>query len=168
MMTESPPPSSIRLQAAPAQDKVLMLLMPIKRAGDVIYGARYARRLREWGIAVKINVLHVTPADAAFAALRPRRHADSEAEELLREATLYLERWRLGCSSFIFSGDVVFSILDAAEMLDCQEIVLPAVAAGRWQRLFCCDVTRRIARASRSATVVLADPDGMHRARTGC
>jgi len=28
----------------------LLLLLPVKRASDIIYGARYARRLQEWGI----------------------------------------------------------------------------------------------------------------------
>jgi len=170
MMMQAPHVSR-RAGAAPAgapvgrrgDDKVLMLLIPIKRAGDVVHGARYAKRLLEWGVRVKVNLLHVTPArrETGPLLLRPEQ-GEERAEELLREATLYLSRSRVEHSTYIFSGDILFSILDAAELLDCHEIVLPSTRPGQW-RLFSGDLARRIARASRSATVVLADPNGVRR-----
>lgn len=42
---------------------VLQLLLPLKHLADVVHGARYARRLQEWGIAVKVSLLHVQPAN---------------------------------------------------------------------------------------------------------
>ncbi|MET3135006.1 nucleotide-binding universal stress UspA family protein [Oxalobacteraceae bacterium GrIS 1.11] len=141
--------------------QVLLLLLPIKRASDVIYGARYAKRLLEWGIQVKVHLLHVTGAGRQPGAPLVQERGeedDAQAEEVMREAALYLSRSRIDHCSFLRSGDIVFSILDAAEMLDCREIVLPA--PGAW-RLFSGDLTRRIARSSRSATVVLAGQDGM-------
>lgn len=39
----------------PDQD-TLLLLLPVKRASDIIYGARYARRLQEWGIKVRVSL----------------------------------------------------------------------------------------------------------------
>ncbi|CDG81609.1 universal stress protein [Janthinobacterium agaricidamnosum] len=142
----------------------LMLLVPVKRAGDVIYGARYAKRLLEWGIKVKVNLLHVTQAPQNAPIDQPRRHdnaLEAQAEEMMREAGLYLSRSHIEFATFIFSGEVVFSILDTAELLACQEIVLPAARNGVWPRLFSGDLARKLARASRSATVLLADPDGM-------
>lgn len=145
---------------AVAPGTVLALLMPIKRVADVIYGARYAKRLLDWGIEVKIHLLHVTQAGTS--PVSAPEH-DTPAAALLREAALYLSRSQLDYRTFIFSGDVVFSILDAAELLNCQEIVLPAVKTGAWPRLFSGDIAGRITRSKRGATVVLAEPDGMRR-----
>jgi|GEM_PF-1736968 len=157
------PPFGAPVDRRADDSKVLTLLMPIKRASDVIYGARYAKRLREWGIRVKVNLLHVTPTERAEAVSLsgpPRREREEHAEELMREAALYLSRSWVEHSTFIFSGEVLFSILDAAELLDCQEIVLPAAKPGQW-RLFSADLARRIARCNRGATVVLAAPNGV-------
>ncbi|WP_317204891.1 universal stress protein [Janthinobacterium sp.] len=163
--THPAPPSQRRAAPAGAADAALLLLLPIKRAGDVVYGARYAKRMLEWGIRVKVHLLHVTPAgaDAAalFGAADPERALrEARAAAMLDEATLYLSRSGIEHSTRIVCGDLVFSILDAAELLDCREIVLPAAKAGAW-RLFSGDLARRLARASRSANVVLADPHGM-------
>ena len=134
--------------------RVLTLLLPIKQARDIVHGARYAKRLLEWGIPVKVNLLHVTASHG---------DAPGPVEELLREAALYLNRSQLEHRSLILSGDVVFSILDAAEQLNCHEIVLPAAQGTPWLRLFSSNVVRQLSRAHRGVPVVLADPNGIAR-----
>lgn len=142
----------------------LQLLLPVKRVGDIVYGARYARRLREWGIDVHVCLLHVTPALAQHAdgtALQRQDQDDSgAAAQLMREAGLYLSRSHLSFSTHIFSGERLFTILDTAELLGCHEIVLPALKNSSWQRHFADTLAHKLARATRSATVLLADADG--------
>ena len=143
------------------QAATLQLLLPVKRVSDIVYGARYARRLREWGIEVHVNLLHVTPPLA--------QHADgtvhqvdsgAAAAQLMCEAGLYLSRSGLSFSTHIFSGERLFTILDTAELLGCREIVLPALKTSPWQRHFADRLAHKLARATRSATVLLADADG--------
>ena len=150
----------------PGQD-TLLLLLPVKRASDIVYGARYARRLQEWGIQVSIRLLHVTPAPARQADDLPRHiagacHAlDPATQQMLHEAGLYLSRSQLAFSTHLFAGELLFTILDTAELLGCHEIVLPALRHSPWQRRFAGALARKLARATRSATVLLADSDGM-------
>ena len=140
---------------------VLSLLLPIKQACDIVHGTCYARRLLEWGIPVKVNLLHVTRASHASHAAD---HDEAGAvAELLREAALYLVRSNVEHRTLILSGEVVFSILDAAEQLNCHEIVLPEAHSTPWLRLFSSNIVRQLARARRGVPLVLADPNGIAR-----
>ena len=150
----------------PGQD-TLLLLLPVKRASDIVYGARYARRLQEWGIQVSVSLLHVTPPPPRRADGLPRHspgacHAlDPATQQMMHEAGLYLSRSRLAFSTHLVAGELLFTILDTAELLGCHEIVLPALRHAPWQRRFTGALARKLARATRSATVLLADTDGM-------
>lgn len=150
----------------PGQD-TLLLLLPVKRASDIVYGARYARRLQEWGIQVSVSLLHVTPPPPRRADALPRHspgacHAlDPATQQMMHEAGLYLSRSRLAFSTHLVAGELLFTILDTAELLGCHEIVLPALRHAPWQRRFAGALARKLARATRSATVLLADTDGM-------
>src|SRR5450830_776267 len=76
---------------ADAAQQSLLLLVPIKRAEDIIFGARYARRLQEWGISVKVNLLHVTPATprTGVVGLGDSSTSEAAAAQLMQEAGLY-------------------------------------------------------------------------------
>lgn len=152
-------PSTCRQSGPPAAAAVLSLLLPVKHARDIVCGARYAKQLLESGIPVKVNLLHVTRSSHPSSS----DPAHTEAEELLREAALYLSRSHLEQRSLILSGDVVFAILDTAELLNCHEIVLPEARSTPWLRLFSNNIARQIAHAKRSVTLVLADRNGVAR-----
>ncbi|MDN2677698.1 universal stress protein [Janthinobacterium sp. SUN033] len=160
------PDSTAGTGGKPGQD-TLLLLLPVKRASDIIYGARYARRLQEWGIQVSVSLLHVTPAPARRADGLPQHNAgechalDPATQHMMHEAGLYLSRSQLAFNTHIFAGELLFTILDTAELLGCHEIVLPALRHSPWQRRFSGALARKLARATRSATVLLADTDGM-------
>lgn len=148
---------------ADAAQQTLLLLVPIKRVEDIIYGARYARRLQEWGISVKVKLLHVTPATSRISVVGPGDSGKSEAAaaQLMQEAGLYLSRSQIEFSTFISSGDVAFTILDTAELLGCHEVILPAPKTRSWPRHFSGDLARKLARDSRSAIVLQANQDGV-------
>jgi len=160
------PDSAAGAGGKPCQD-TLLLLLPVKRASDIIYGARYARRLQEWGIKVSVSLLHVTPAPPRQADGLPQHNAgechalDLATQQMMHEAGLYLSRSQLAFTTHIFAGELLFTILDTAELLGCHEIVLPALRHSPWQRRFAGALARKLARATRSATVLLADTDGM-------
>jgi K+-sensing histidine kinase KdpD len=144
----------------------MQLLVPINAAGNVIHGARYAKHLVAQGLRVKIILLHVT---------KPRREETSfgsfssnidlieeqQAEALLKEAALFLNESHLSHRTYIISGDVVFSILDAAELLNCDQIILSAMKRRSWLRPFSSDIVGKIAHAARSVSVVTVDSNGL-------
>jgi len=143
---------------------VLHLLLPVKHLADVVYGARYARRLQQWGIAVRVSLLHVQPASKhheRYQGAPAGAATDAASEQLMHEAGLYLQRSHIDFSAYLFSGELAFTILDTAELLACHEIVLPARRRAAWQRHLRTDLAGTLARDSRSATVVLAGQDGV-------
>ncbi|MGK5079404.1 universal stress protein [Janthinobacterium sp. HLX7-2] len=159
-------PDSAALDCGKAGQDTLLLLLPVKRASDIIYGARYAKRLQEWGIKVSVSVLHVTPAPLQQADGVPQSAGDGHTldlatQHMMHEAGLYLSRSHIAFSTHIFAGELLFTILDMAELLGCHEIVLPALRHSPWQRRFSGTLARKLARATRCATVLLADTDGM-------
>ena len=153
--------------AVACSQDTLLLLLPVKHASDIIYGARYAKRLQEWGIKVAVRLLHVTPAPLQPADGVPQQSAgdgdtlDPATQQMMHEAGLYLSRSHIAFSTHIFAGELLFTILDTAELLGCHEIVLPALKHSPWQRRFSGTLARKLARATRCATVLLADTDGM-------
>lgn len=149
-----------------AQD-TLQLLLPVKRASDIIYGARYARRLQEWGIKVRVSLLHVTPAPPRQAKGVPRHSASEDhalnlaTQQMLYEAGLYLSRSHLVFNTHIFTGELLFTILDTAELLGCHEVVLPAHKNSGWPRHFSGGLAGKLARGSRGPTILLANHEGV-------
>ncbi|PLY41811.1 hypothetical protein CSZ94_13820 [Janthinobacterium sp. ROICE36] len=150
----------------PEQD-TLQLLLPVKRASDIIYGARYARRLQEWGIKVRVSLLHVTPALPYQADGLPQHSAsdchvlDLATQQMMHEAGLYLSRSHLAFSTHIFAGELLFTILDTAELLGCHEVILPAHRHSGWPRHFSGGLAARLARSTRSTTILLANHEGV-------
>lgn len=59
---------------------------------------------------------------------------DLATQQMMHEAGLYLSRSQLAFSTHIVAGELLFTILDTAELLGCHEIVLPALRHGPWQR----------------------------------
>ena len=160
------PESAAGACGMPGQD-TLLLLLPVKRASDIIYGARYARRLQEWGIPVSVSLLHVTPAPPRQAKDLPRHGAgehhalDLATQQMMHEAELYLSRSHIAFHTHIFAGELLFTILDTAELLGCHEIVLPAPRHSAWPRHFSGGLAGKLARGSRGTTILLANDEGV-------
>ncbi|MGK5027975.1 hypothetical protein [Janthinobacterium sp. MDT1-19] len=79
----------------------------------------------------------------------------------MHEAGLYLSRSHIAFTTHIFPGEIIFTILDTAEMLGCHEIVLPGIKNSSWRNRFSDALACKLARTSRTATVLLANTDGM-------
>lgn len=146
------------------------LLFPIKTADDAVSSARYARRLSDEGIPVSVALLHVTEPERAESPACFLRN-DDPLEEIWAEASMMetasrlLNERRLPHSSHILSGDVVPSILDAAALLESEEIVLPAAKRRVPLWPFAGGVIRKIRQSARDVSVVTVDPGGYVQSR---
>ncbi|HZV65725.1 MAG TPA: universal stress protein [Telluria sp.] len=147
----------------PASDRCRRLLVPVKQLGDVDAALAYVARA--YGAApVRLLLLHVKSPPSALPLLdMPAQHAmateEGAAGALLAQAGRQCEARALQHSGFILSGDVAFSILDAAESLDCDEIVM--TRHGDWMhRLFSSETVRKVERMRRHVPLVLVDADG--------
>lgn len=148
------------------EGKLLHLLVPIRRAPDVIYGACYAKNLLARGVRLKVSLLHVTKPmrdDPAFQSFTTGIDLVEEehAEAMLKEAALHLNQCHIPHRTYIISGDIVFSILDAAEMLGCHGIVLPASQHRLWLRPFSGGLIGKITQSAREVPVITVDSNGM-------
>ena len=97
----------------------LRLLVPVKGPGGASQAIGYAISRCADGGRVEVALLHVETVPA------PRPHGTGA---LFVHARRMLERRAIDCCTYVRSGPVVFSILDAAEELDCSEIVVPSPA----------------------------------------
>jgi hypothetical protein len=146
--------------------KLLHLLVPIRRAPDVISGACYAKNLLVHGSRIKVSLLHVTKPrreDPAFHSFTTGidQVEEEHAEAMLKEAALHLHECQIPHRTYIISGDIVFSILDAAELLGCHEIVLPALQHRFWLRPFSGGLIGKIMQSAREVPVITVDSSGM-------
>lgn len=80
---------------------------------------------------------------------------------MMHEAGLYLSRSHLAFSTHIFAGELLFTILDTAELLGCHEVILPAHRHSGWPRHFSGGLAARLARSTRSTTILLANHEGV-------
>ena len=97
----------------------LRLLVPVKGPAGASQAIGYAISRSAGGGRVEVALLHVE------AVPRPGQQG---VGALFVRARRMLERRDIDCCAYVRSGPVVFSILDAAEELDCSEIVVPAPA----------------------------------------
>ena len=162
-------PDSAADTCGPPGQATLQLLLPVKRTSDILYGARYARRMQEWGIKVRVSLLHVTPAPSRQTEGVPQQSAgdgvgsmlDAATQQMMHEAGLYLSRSRIDFSTHIFAGELLFTILDTAELLGCHEVILPAHRHSTWPRHFSGGLAGKLARGSRGTTILLANHEGV-------
>lgn len=150
------------------------LLIPVKNGEDAGHAVAYAIRRRATGVSVAVYLLHVeesgTAGEGSKAARdvvwhddlkngrqaagrsRPRPRPFDAALQLLLGLDIHV-------AVCIRRGDVAFAILDAAEELDCQEIVMPAPPVGlsRWLSR---NVVDSVLNRQRTVQVVAVNRDG--------
>jgi nucleotide-binding universal stress UspA family protein len=89
-----------------------------------------------------------------------RRFQAARAGDLLESAVSSLRQAGIPVQSSHCEGDIAFEILDFAEQLQCDEIVLP-VPYPRWSKIFTPDITREVLRRKRTVAVTTVDCDGI-------
>lgn len=109
------------------------LLIPVKRPSDARAAVGYAISRGASGQHVEVALLHVEDAAPAWldenGELRRPACVRLGRQGLFERAARMLESSGVEFAVYVRSGPVAFAILDAAEQLDCSEIV---VAAPPW------------------------------------
>lgn len=142
----------------------LRLLVPVKRLSDLEVALTYVAQL-PGDPPVRVFLLHVTPAAPCGKLLDAQAQQSMAAEEcgasaLLAQAARHCDAHALQHSSYILSGDVAFSILDAAELLGCDGIVM-ARRTDWLRRIFSSETMRKVERLRRHVPLLLVDPGRM-------
>lgn len=143
----------------------LRILVPINANDDSRWGVAYAQQLHAEGRAVEVCLLNVGEPIAQWEVLRFRTQAEitrfqsERAQAFLEEASRPLVAQDIPCRAFYRQGQVVFSILDAAEELECDEIIMPNTGDGL-AGFFSKGIVEAVQRKSRNASVVLVEKSG--------
>ena len=145
--------------------KPLRLLVPINANQDSRWGVEYALRRHRQGVAVEVILLNVGEPITQWEVLRFRTQQEIEqfqserAQAFIEEASQPLADNEIVYRGLFKQGKLVFSILDTAEELACDEIVMPA--SKPWLAcLFANDVVSSVVHQQRGIPVVLVNAQG--------
>ncbi|MEK7738282.1 MAG: universal stress protein [Pseudomonadota bacterium] len=146
--------------------KVMRILVPINANDDSRWGVRYALRRHREGKQVEVILLNIGEPITQWQVLRFRTQQEiaqfqsERAQAFIEEAVRPLAAASIPCRGFFKQGDVVFSILDTAEELDCDEIAMPVPKKG-FMSHFSCDIVHAVKRRQRDVPVIAVSSDGM-------
>lgn len=143
----------------------LRLLVPINANEDSRWGVTYALRLHDEGRDVEVCFLNVGEIITQWQVLRFRTQVEiakfqaERAEAFIEEASQPLVEKHIPYRGIFKQGDIVFSILDTAEELECDEIVMPQPHTGLFS-VFSRDIVSSVLRRQRGAQLTMVDRNG--------
>ena len=149
-----------------ANFNTLRILVPINANEDSRWGVRYALRRSRQGKDVEVILLNVGEPVVAWEVLRFRTQQEivefqsARAQAFIDDAAAPLAAAGIPHRGVFKQGEVVFSILDAAEELDCDEIVMPAPHTGL-SSMFSRDLVAAAIKRRRDIPVVTVDCEGI-------
>lgn len=126
---------------------------------------RYAVQRHLEGTAIEVVLLNVGELITQWQVLRFRTQQEiaqfqsERAQAFIDEASQLLAAENIPYTGVFRQGDVVFSILDVAEELDCTEIVLPKTE-NSVASVFSRKVVAEVQQRQRDIPVVVVDCDG--------
>ncbi len=147
------------------ESKVLRLLVPINASEDSRWGIQYALRHHRQGNRLEVILLNIGEPITQWQILRFRTQQEIEqfqserAQAFIEEAAQLLVAEDIPYRGLFKQGELIFSILDAAEELDCDEIVMPASDKGI-SSLFSCSIVHTVQQQQRDVPVVLVNSEG--------
>ncbi|MFT3736834.1 MAG: universal stress protein [Rhodocyclaceae bacterium] len=139
------------------------LLVPIASLEEVDSAVRYARLLAERHITVRITLLSIEPETSGAPASSGSSIAVNACDLssiTLQAAVARVQAADVPCCLLIRSGERVFTILDVAEQLNCQEIVVSAAKPAFILGAMSSGCLDRLLRAQRSIPVILIENTG--------
>lgn len=143
----------------------LRLLVPINANADSRWGVAYALKRSSDRPCIEVCLLNVGEPVDQWEVLRFRTQTEiarfqaERAEVFLEEASRPLVAAGVPHRACYRQGPIVFSILDAAEEMACDEIIMPAANDGLG-RLFSRNIVRAVRSRARHATLVTVDDSG--------
>jgi hypothetical protein len=140
------------------------LLIPVKDAKSAVSSVMYAIRLRAEALSVAVCLLHVEESPARWQELLggTRIHGARRLRNkaVFGPALQLLDGLDIEFAAYVRTGPVVFSILDAAEELECDEIVVPAPGSAL-SHLLSRHVVTILAARQRAARLVAVTKSGI-------
>jgi len=155
-----------QLLAPPSAAHAMKLLVPVDATERSRWGIHYAMQRAQSLRNVEVLLLLVAEPIESWQVLRflsQERVRALQAERgkgILEDAAESLRQAGISVQLHYQEGDVAFEILDSAERLDCDEIVLP-VPYPRWTAVFSSDIVREVLRRRRSIPVMTVNAEGM-------
>jgi nucleotide-binding universal stress UspA family protein len=148
-----------------APKQALRLLIPVTASEGSRWGVSYALRLAGKGQRVEVCFLNVGEIITQWQVLRFRTQAEiakfqsERAQTFIDEAARPLVTHNIPFRGVFKRGDPVFCIPDAAEELDCDQIVMPSPNSGLCS-FFSRNIVAAVARRSHVVPVVTIDSNG--------
>jgi len=148
-----------------ADSRQRRLLVPINASEESRWAIAYALRLHREGKLLEVVLLNVGEPVDAWQVLRFRTQQEvasfqaERAQSFIADASSELAAANVPWRGVFKQGERVFAILDAAEELACDEIVMPLRKSG-FASIFAPDFVTRVQRAQRDIPVVTVDSAG--------
>jgi nucleotide-binding universal stress UspA family protein len=148
---------------SPTRDTARRLLIPIDATERSRWALRYA--LARHAQPVHVDLLFVAEPVTSLEVLRFRTQAEiadfqsKSAQWLLEDAAQPLQDAGLSVRSHFREGDVASQIVDAAEQLGADAIVLPPPRP-LWLNFLTRGIVRKVLRRARATPIVHVDRDG--------
>jgi hypothetical protein len=155
-------------QARTARLDNLRILIPINADTDSQNGVQYALRRQREGHGVYAVLLNVAEPLGGLKHFRYRTQGEIDRIQTLQATSSFetaatpLEAAGLDHCCLFKEGDVVFSILDAAEQQGCDEIAMP-LPKPRWWSFLSRGIVPLVLLNRRHIPVVTVDSDGVPR-----
>lgn len=141
------------------------ILVPIDATEDSRWGVRYSLWRRRQGADVEVILLNVGEPITQWQVLRFRTQREiaefqsDRAQSFIEDAGHSLAQENIPYRGLFRQGDTVFSILDTAEELDCDEIAMPLA---RWgSNTLSKEVMSRAKKERRDIPVVIVNSEGV-------
>ena len=146
-------------------DRPLRLLLPIDALDDSRWGIEYAFRRQREGEHVEATLLNVGEPIAQWEVLRFRTQQEiagfqaERAEQFIADSRRRLDERGIACHGVFRQGELISEIIDTAEELECDEIVMsaPRTFLGG---LFSRGIVAALKRRRTSVPLVVVDRDG--------
>ncbi|MDP1735487.1 MAG: universal stress protein [Sulfuritalea sp.] len=148
-----------------AENRLLRILVPVNADEDSRWGVQYALRRHHEGRELEVIFLNVGEPITQWEVLRFRTQVEisqfqsESAQAFIEQASAPLIAENILCRGCFKQGNVVFSILDTAEELACDEIVMPRPTSCLLQWL-ANNVSLTAKRQQRTVPVVFVDQAG--------
>lgn len=144
----------------------IRVLIPINAKEDSRWGIYYALRRHHDGTPVEAILLNVGEPITQWEVLRFRTQQEisefqsQRAQFFIEDACQPLAAAGVPWRGLFKQGEVAFTILDTAEELGCDEIVMPAPKKGL-ASLFCAGVVADVMKRARGMRVVIVGSEGI-------
>ncbi len=150
---------------ADADTRVLRLLLPINACPESRWGVQYALRRHKERAHTEVILLNIAEPVTQWEVLRFRTQQEIEqfqserAQAFIEEASRSLIAAGIPWHGLFKQGDILFTVLDTAEELACDEIVIPAPE--NWlSDLLSCDPISALLHRQRGIPVVAVTCEG--------